>query len=167
LVETIELRCREYRSGQQKTIWPNIPITIDDTDFVELRRGRFAMEEQSWPEPVWDTRSYRKHLKANRRQWERSVTRAWTAEKGEPSQYDPNLSLEEIRDMEIGCVTGRGISIRARLNKRTYYRKMGRTIGASAGEYTEYIYVEYCNSGSVHGYPITWDELVSKKGVAQ
>lgn len=122
------------------------------------------MEEQSWAEPVWDSRSYRKHLKANRRQWERSMTRAWTAEKGQPSQYDPNLSLDQVREMEIGCVTGHGTLIQDRSNKRTFYQDVGRNIGASAGQFTQYIFVEFCINGSVHGYPITWDELVSKKG---
>lgn len=125
------------------------------------------MEQLSWAEPVWDSRSYRKHLKSTKKQWERSITRALTKEKGEPAQYDPNLTEDEVRTMEISCVKGEGTLVRDRPHKRSYYRHVGRRIGASSGEFTEYIYVEYHNSGSVHGYPITWSELVSKKGVTQ
>jgi hypothetical protein len=61
--------------------------------------------------------------------------------------------------MEMDCVEAareedRGTPISDRCHKRTYYRKMGKVIGACSGEKTEYIYVEYHNTGPVHGRPM-------------
>jgi hypothetical protein len=39
---------------------------------------------------------------------------------------------------------------------------MGQEIGASAGEKTALIYVEYMNSGAVHGRPITREQINQK-----
>ena len=93
------------------------------------------------------------------------MTKAMTADGDETSQFDPNLTDEEVAVMELECVQGQGRLIRGRCHKRTYFRKMDRTIGASAGEFTPYIFVEYVNSGLVHGWPITWEQLTKNKGV--
>jgi len=40
--------------------------------------------------------------------------------------------------------------------------KLEKVIGASDGKKTQYIFVEYVNSGSVHGRPMTWQEIEEK-----
>lgn len=71
--------------------------------------------------------------------------------------------------MEIGCVAGpderdRGQEIvaKSRPNLRVFWKHMGRIIGASDGEETEYIFVEYGVAGNVHGRPITASQLRAK-----
>ena len=39
---------------------------------------------------------------------------------------------------------------------------LGHPLGASEGVVTDYQYVEYHSSGTVHGRPITWAMLVQK-----
>ena len=92
------------------------------------------------------------------------MTKALTAERDEPSQFDPNLTDNEIAEMELQCVLGQGRPIQDRCHKKTYFQKINRRIGASGGEFTKYIFVEYVNSGPVHGWPITWEQL-KRKGV--
>jgi hypothetical protein len=117
-----------------------------------------------WQPPVWDRVSNQKHRKSKKKNWARSVTKAWTGNPDETSQFDPNLTDDDIARMELECVEGQGQQLQDRCHKRTYFRKMDRRIGASAGEFTEYIFVEYLNSGLVHGWPITWDDLKKNKG---
>jgi hypothetical protein len=143
--------------------------TLDDCDGVgEPRTWRQTeigtMCNLPWQDPFWDRLSNQKHRKSNKRTWDRSMTRAMTAERDETSQFDPYLTDQEIATMELDCIQGQGHLISDRCHKKTYYRKMDRTIGASAGESTPYIFVEYVNSGLVHGWPITWEQL-RKKGV--
>ena len=73
--------------------------------------------------------------------------------------------------MEINLIIGadehdRGEEIIAKRTsiKRQYWKHMDRIIGASSGQETSYVYVEYHMSGHVHGRPITEGEL-RKKGV--
>jgi len=115
-----------------------------------------------WQPPTWDRLSHRKHRKSNKKLWERSVTTAITAEADETSQFDPNLTDDEIAAMELAAVQGRGTSIQNRCHKRTYYLDTGRIVGASKGEQTRYLFVEYVNSGSVHGWPITSAQVDEK-----
>jgi hypothetical protein len=124
-------------------------------------------EAEPEPEPEWDSSNYRKHMRSRKGQWERSLTRAWTREPGEPSQYNPHLDQAFIREMELGCYRGEGTMICDSPKKRTYYRCMCRVIGMSNGEETSYVYVEYCKAGRgrIHGYPITLTELCNRKRV--
>jgi hypothetical protein len=115
-----------------------------------------------WQPPQWDRVSNQKHRTASKRNWERSTTRAWTGEKNETAQFDPNLTDGQIERMEIEATTGEGIQIQDRCHKRTFYRRINQIIGASAGEHTVYIFVEYHNTGAVHGRPMTWNEIEAK-----
>jgi hypothetical protein len=88
-------------------------------------------------------------------------------EPGETAQFDPGITDAELSDMELQTVGDennlpRGTLIQDRCHKRTFYRDMGRVIGASAGERTQFIFVEYVNSGTVHGRPMTWREIQEK-----
>ena len=120
-------------------------------------------------EPEWDSRNYHKHVCSSKKRWDRSFTKATTQEVGQPSQYNPHISMARVREMEMGCWCGEGTIIRDSPRKTSYYRCMCEWIGASSGELTKYIYVEWCKSGggTLHGHPVTWQELVDKKGVRE
>lgn len=47
-------------------------------------------------------------------------------------------------------------------NRRMFFVDTGHSIGASAGEETSFVYVEYLSSGEVHGRPMTEMELRRK-----
>jgi hypothetical protein len=119
---------------------------------------------EPWADPIWDSVTYRNHLKATAREWERSIARARTGVPGEKSQYDPNLTTAQIERMEMDCVSGHaGTFIRESGHLRMYWRKMPDTIGASSNQFTDYLYVQWHCGGSVHGYPLTKKELNSRK----
>ena len=86
-----------------------------------------------------------------------------TAEKSEPSQFDPSLDDAELEKLQIACVTKEGTLIHDRCHKRTYFQNIGKVIGACAGEKTSLIFVEYVNCGLVHGWPISEKELKKKQ----
>lgn len=120
---------------------------------------------EPWAEPYWDSVMYQKHMAMSKRDWERSIARTSTVEPGSASQYDPNITSHELEGIEMSILQP-GNLIRQSGHVRTYWRNMGRTIGASCGELTDYIFVRWHCMGSVHGYPITRGELINKKGVS-
>ena len=65
--------------------------------------------------------------------------------------------------MEVGCLD-HGIELPAQGRVRRFYQEMPFMVGASAGEETFFIYVEWEDGGDIHGRPITWRELVKNKG---
>ena len=52
--------------------------------------------------------------------------------------------------------------IRETGSKRTFWRDLGVVIGASDGEETTFVFVEWTASGTVHGRPISAAELRRK-----
>jgi hypothetical protein len=116
--------------------------------------------------PQWDPIGTRKHRSNKKSNWERSITRAFTAGQDQPAMFDPHLTDREIESMQLDCLReGMGKLIHDYCHKRVYYRKIDREIGASRGERTRFILVEYHNSGLVHGRPITATELKRDKKV--
>ena len=121
---------------------------------------------EQWAPPRWNAVAGRKHRRYGPRQrklWDRSLIVAQTAEKGEPSIYDPHLEEAEIRRMEMSCVEGEGVELPCAIaHVRRFYRAFDRCIGASEGQRTNYIFVQWNSEGSVHGYPVTKRYLKSK-----
>ena len=73
----------------------------------------------------------------------------------------------DVQRMETECVNGHGIRILPDLkpNVRMFWQDfpdLGFPVGASMGQETSYIYVEYNSSGPVHGRPMTAAELRQK-----
>jgi hypothetical protein len=62
------------------------------------------------------------------------------------------------RALEIACVERENFIYEDR-SVRCYYMDVGRIIGASDGAETQFVYVEYCKDGAVHGRPMTKDQL--------
>ena len=127
------------------------------------------MREAEFAPPRWVRMP--KHRKVGPRAkklWERSILAAQTGERDEPSVYDPGLTDDEIREMEMNCVQGGGIELPQRAcTLRRFYRAFPRCIGASEGKKTDYIMVQYDESGAVHGYPVTMDYLRSRGALIQ
>ena len=95
---------------------------------------------------------------------------AETGDPEAPAYYHPSIRLQEQQQVEMECVLLDefrfpvfGKFIRVVGVKCSFWRDMGRVIGASAGEETNLIYVEWSKSGFVHGRPITASQL-RKKG---
>ena len=120
--------------------------------------------------PVWNEAGGRKHRRTGircKKLWDRSLLVAVTAQPNEPAVYDPNLTMHEIREMEMDCVLrGMGMALPQRVpHVRRFYRVFDRAIGASNGEKTECILVQYNSDGAVHGYPVT-REYLRKRGAS-
>ena len=108
----------------------------------------------------WDTVSYRKHIKARIKSWERSWAKRFSEERGSASQFNPTISLEEIKRIELGCARGQlGQAIGRHQNSSTFFYEHDGHIGVSKGEFTRFLIVYRGHSGSVHGYPIPESEL--------
>jgi hypothetical protein len=74
------------------------------------------------------------------------------------AKYRLDLSDADQQRLEMGCVAPANL-IDEIGTVRMYYRDTGGMIGASCGEETDFIYVEYDAMGHVHGSPITKKEL--------
>lgn len=128
---------------------------------------------EQWAEPRWDSLAYRRrHLCSTTRLWERNFVKQRTSEPNAASQYNPNFSRDRVEQLEMKCARGEcGSFIQGNHRTKTFYLrvdefdKFGGKIGVSRGEFTEYIFVIRQADGSVHGFPITWEELVRNKGV--
>lgn len=129
---------------------------------------------QQWADARWDSLAYKRHLKGSPRQWGRNLVQDRTTWPNSPSQYNPNFAIERIRTLELECASGDpelGTLIHDGDRAKTYYRCVDEfnygEIGVSKGIFTRYIFVIRQIDGSVHGYPISLDELVRNKGVAR
>jgi hypothetical protein len=77
--------------------------------------------------------------------------------------YHPRLSLDEIERLEMETVReGFEIKSKCKPHQWVYCRHVGEVIGYSKGKATEYVYVCYAQEGSVHGLPMTLQELRNK-----
>lgn len=117
--------------------------------------------------PLWAA-DYDKHHPDHSLEWKQVVQT--TGGPDGVARYHSSLSIPQIETMEMETVSddlglGTEIVAKRKHNRRVYWRHMGRIIGASNGKETEYIYVEYAQSGNVHGRPITKAELRKEKGV--
>jgi hypothetical protein len=114
-------------------------------------------------QPRWLSKGERKHIPESNASWEILLERSQGRE-GD-AWYHPNLAHSRIQRIEMDTVrdTNEVLSKR-RGHVRYYWRHVGFLVGASKGEPTEYVYVNYAQEGAVHGYPITVDGL-REKGV--
>ena len=126
------------------------------------------MTDVPFVNPRWE--GYPKHRRMRgpsaEGMWERSELAKMTGRPGQPAQYDPNLTDPDIHGMEMGCIARSELELtpRRRPHVREFYGRFPQYIGASEGKKTKYIYVEYHQSGAVHGRPVT-GEFLKKKGV--
>ncbi|MBW3541557.1 MAG: hypothetical protein KY476_14915 [Planctomycetes bacterium] len=113
-----------------------------------------------WRDPYW-VADRPKHWPPRPELWREIIQR--TGDKGVPARYSPDLSLTEIEQMEMACVLGAGIEFDSpEAHVRYFFQEFENSIGASAGSLVEHIYVEYHQSGPVHGRPISIEELRRK-----
>ena len=77
--------------------------------------------------------------------------------------FDPNLTLGQIEEMGMSClrVVDGNVEVADGVVEfhgpvchiRRFYRRFDFVVGACDGEQTNYLFVEYINTGSVHGWP--------------
>lgn len=113
-----------------------------------------------WLPPRWAANP--KHLPAYNEDWD-SVVRK-TGQRRGIARYSPALTAAQIENMEMDCVRAPlGTELpRPKDHVRAFFQEFDFEVGASQGQRTNFIYVEYHTSGVVHGYPITETELESK-----
>jgi hypothetical protein len=118
------------------------------------------MSAPNWPQ-TWDFRL--RHCQARLKDWLASHSTAWTAQKGAPAQYNPEVyrSKEIVQAAEIDCV-GTGTCYRNTPTLRKYWKKLDHIVGACSGEQTYYIQAEWHESGAIHGRPVSEAYLKSK-----
>lgn len=116
----------------------------------------------SWSAPRWAEIASRAHRCSGRdaqRRWDMSFLTQDTT--GGKSLYDPYMQRNQIRDMELSCVTiQQNTDSEGELpvdvcHVRRFYRRYQDQIGASEGVKTNCILVQYASNGDVHGYPVT------------
>lgn len=80
------------------------------------------------------------------------------------AHYKPNMTEEEIKKIEMDCVTHGTELPGTHPSRKRYFLRYDTVIGSSKGEETTIVYSEWARSGAVHGRPITEGEL-KKKGM--
>jgi len=105
--------------------------------------------------------------------WERSLLTLGTTQGG-AAVFDPQFSLAQIEAMGMGClrIDENGVVlpeegvVEIQVNVchiRRFYRRFDFITGACDGAKTAYLFVEYVNSGPVHGWPAS-EACLKKKG---
>lgn len=130
--------------------------------------------DSQWGPPTTNTwRRYPTHLPIKGKRWEDVVK--LTGQKHAPSRYGPHPSINEgfIRDAELQTIRD-ALTEETKQNRkvfelprpyphvRAFWKKFEHIVGASGGEATQYVYVEYNLDGSFHGRPITETLLLGK-----
>ena len=72
------------------------------------------------------------------------------------------LTPEERRRFPSADQRGMCEELPAVRTKRSFFCQMNFLVGASSGEETSFVYVEWHQAGDIHGRPITFDELIVK-----
>ena len=117
-----------------------------------------AEAEKVWAPARWQ--AYKKHRPPPGVLWKKLV-----ADTGAPdgeAYYHPSITEAAQREMEIDCINEQENLFLQRGHLRRYHVEMDEIIGASGGEETRHLYVEYLAGGEVHGRPITQSELAGK-----
>lgn len=119
-----------------------------------------SQSSQPWSSRRWASR--KKHLRPSRKiAWE-DVVKA-TGEKHGWARYARNLPMA-IEEIELSCLEN-GIELPQQGLVRRFWREFAFSVGASEGEETTLVYVEWHSAGDVHGRPITRAELIRNKGL--
>jgi len=120
-----------------------------------------ADEEDEWNK---SPANYRVHKKASKQQWDQS--RAVRSTKGGKAQFNPYTyrTYDLIHALELRCID-EGTSIYDGGDLKTYYMEDEMLVGASKGEKTYLVFVEWHKRDGFHGRPISRQELRTK-GVA-
>jgi hypothetical protein len=131
--------------------------------------------DSEWNDPVPVKIPWHLPPKHPNKTWKQFVIETGLGETS--SRYGPRGAITEpmIRGMEMGVVKtvtksdltdeeiapiACGELPRTKDHVREFWGKQGQKVGAALGEETEYIFVEYHQSGAVHGRPMTKKMLI-------
>ena len=121
-----------------------------------------------WAEPEW-RREYNKHHPVPSVAWDdvvRSTGENKGKQQGKPTaRYGPHprITAALVERIEMEAVRREAQELpRHKPHVRAFWAEFGEVIGASNGQETTYIYVEWHRNGAVHGRPMTWLELIRK-----
>jgi hypothetical protein len=112
-----------------------------------------------WATPRWQR--YPKHLSPSQRKkpWAQVVQE--TRERSHPSYYHPDF-LGRIEELETTTIND-GKLLYEDYPVRYFWHEFGQIIGASCGEETKFVLVEWYVTGQFHGHPVTRKELDKKR----
>lgn len=83
-----------------------------------------------------------------------------SAEKDGISRYYDHVSEQQQRQMEESCASDEANRIPSKhRNIRYYWQDVGRTIGFAGGHDTSCFLCVWDQSGTLHGYPVTMQEI--------
>ncbi len=120
------------------------------------------------PDNVWlppRSITYPRHLpvKDGSKTWQHIV--AETGGRKGKAKYGPYPRINDqiVKTMEETVVTIPEHELpRPKENVRAFWGQYDQTIGAASGQETTYLYVEYLPDGTVHGRPMTKEQLIAK-----
>lgn len=118
------------------------------------------MEDAEWQVACWEERIFR-HRPSNNVEWQVIVKQTGDGKKPR-AMYMQGLTLGRQRIMEMGAVVdGLGMELPRdkRATVRRFVQQFDEIIGASLGEQTTWMLVEYHQAGAVHGRPVLLSEL--------
>jgi hypothetical protein len=114
----------------------------------------------------WDSVTYQAHVRrTSKRQWDRSIAKAHSAEDKAKSQYNPYITETQIECLEMQCARGRiGFKVSQDGRSATFFARVdiGNRVGVSGGEFTDYLFV-FKQGSRVHGHPIHRADLLNRK----
>ena len=122
----------------------------------------------SFVSPYWSDNG-QKHIPAPNTPW-KQVLISTRKDQRAHAKYHPLLGMVDIEVLEMGVVRS-GFHENSQFSKAAcelFWREitgLTESIGASEGQATNYVYVEYHSSGAVHGRPITKRELRQKGAI--
>lgn len=119
-----------------------------------------SRKSEPWSHRRWASR--KKHLPPTRKvDWDDVVE--GTGERHGWARYARDLPMS-IEELELSCLD-EGTELPREGQVRRFYRELSFRVGASNGEETNCLYVEWHSAGDVHGRPITRYELIKNKGM--
>jgi hypothetical protein len=102
--------------------------------------------------------------------WDETIVATRRGNRGH-AKYHPFLKAPDIQRLELRCIQEEGAAIiPPKATIIEFFMEvtdLGFPLGASYGSITSFIYVEYQRDGTVHGRPMTPDELKTKRRNAQ
>ncbi len=123
--------------------------------------------------PQWSEHGWKHHPRYNE-PWSRVVKETGKNPQSN-ARYHPSLTLLAIEELEMSVFGEAGevdqeagwneILPRSRSNVRMFWREfteLEHSVGASRGVETKFVLVKYDMSGTLHGHPITRNELIRK-----
>jgi hypothetical protein len=116
------------------------------------------MMSQPWQPAYWAGTVHKHRPVGNKIPWDR--VRFGTNQGQRISKYHSSLTLEEIRNLEMSFIEPDDLVIERKTVRYFIARSDRQCVGASRGQDTRYVIINRSQTGAVHGYPATVEEIL-------